>query len=116
MKREIANCKFVVVPSIWYDNCPYSILETLAIGKPVIGSNIGGIPELVKDGVNGLIFEHGNVLELKEKMSMLFENEILLKEYGKNARAIAIKEYSKENYYSKIIEIYKSILGDKDEQ
>ena len=38
----------VIVPSIWYENCPYSVLETLAIGKPIIGSWIGGIPELVR--------------------------------------------------------------------
>lgn len=50
IREYIRNSRFIVVPSIWYENCPYSILETLEIGKPVIGSRIGGIPELIEDG------------------------------------------------------------------
>lgn len=116
MQEKIANCKFVVLPSIWYDNCPYSILETLTIGKPVIGSDIGGIPELVRDKINGLIFEHDNILDLEEKMKLLFENKELVEEYGIKAKKIAQKEYAKDEYYDKLIEIYKDVLGDKNEQ
>ena len=64
MKEYIRKCKFVVVPSIWYENCPYSIIETLAIGKPIIGSNIGGIPELVQDNINGFTFKYDNIVKL----------------------------------------------------
>ena len=116
MQEEIANCRFVVLPSIWYDNCPYSILETLTIGKPVIGSDMGGIPELVRDKENGLIFKHDNIQELEEKMKLLFENKGLVEEYGKNAKKIAQKEYSRDKYYDKMIKIYEDVLGDKNEQ
>lgn len=116
MQEKIANCRFVVLPSIWYDNCPYSILETLAIGKPVIGSDMGGIPELVRDKVNGLIFRHNDIQELEEKMKLLFENKGLVEEYGKNAKKIAQKEYSRDKYYDKMIKIYEDVLGDKNEQ
>lgn len=116
MQEEIANCRFVVLPSIWYDNCPYSILETLTIGKTVIGSDMGGIPELVRDKVNGLIFRHNDIQELEEKMKLLFENKGLVEEYGKNAKKIAQKEYSRDKYYDKMIKIYEDVLGDKNEQ
>ena len=110
MKETIRKCKFVIVPSIWYENCPYSVMETLAIGKPVIGANIGGIPELVKDNKCGLIYEYDDIDDLADKMKKLFENEILVKEFGKNAKEDANRLYSKEIYYKKIINIYNRLL------
>ena len=105
VKKYIKNARFIVVPSIWYENCPYSVLETQAIGKPVIGADIGGIPELVKDKENGLIYNYNSINELESKMKLLFENKELAEQYGKNAKEYAQKMYNKENYYNKIIEI-----------
>src|SRR3972149_4769527 len=59
--KEIVKSKAVVMPSEWYENNPMSVLEAFALGKPVVGANIGGIPELVKDGVTGFTFEPGNI-------------------------------------------------------
>lgn len=110
MKEYIAKCKFVVLPSIWYDNCPYSILETLVIGKPVIGSDMGGIPELVKDKENGFIFKHDDINDLAQKMKILFEDDNLVKKLSENARSISRKLYSKETYYDTIIKIYEEVI------
>lgn len=110
VKEYIRKSRFVVVPSIWYENCPYSVLETLAIGKPVIGANIAGIPELVQDKVNGLTYQYDDIRELEEKMKLLFENKELADEYGRNAKNIAKKEYSKNEYYNKIIKIYEKLI------
>ena len=87
MTEATRKCKFVVVPSIWYENCPYSILETLAIGKPVIGSNMGGIPELVNDNENGFIYQYDKIDELSNKMKTLFENKKLVDKFSKIGRA-----------------------------
>lgn len=106
MNETIKNCKFVVVPSIWYENCPYSILETLAIGKPVIGANIGGIPELVIDNETGLLYKHDNIEELTNKMNKLFKNTDLVQKMSNNAKKCAASRYSKEKYYEDIIKIY----------
>lgn len=114
MKECIRNCKFVIVPSIWYENCPYSVMETLAIGKPIIGANIGGIPELVKDKENGLIYEYNKIEELTEKIEELFNNEELVHKLGKNAKENATKLYGEDVYYSKIIDIYKKISRGED--
>ena len=113
VKQYVSNARFIVVPSIWYENCPYSVMETLAIGKPVVGAKIAGIPELVKDGENGLLYEYNNTDELANKMRKLFENEKLAKQFGDNAKKIAQKLYAKETYYDKIEEIYTKILKGK---
>lgn len=110
VKEYVRKSRFIIVPSIWYENCPYSVLETLAIGKPIIGSNLGGIPELVKNNESGLIYTYNKPKELQEKMRALFENKELADELGKNAKQIAKKEYSKESYYNKIINIYEGAI------
>ena len=110
VNEKISKCRFVVVPSIWYENCPYSILETLSIGKPVIGAKIGGIPELVKDNNSGLLYDFDNVDELSQKMKLLFENKKLAIQLGNNARKNAVNEFSKEKYYNDILPIYKDLI------
>jgi glycosyltransferase involved in cell wall biosynthesis len=109
MKEVIRKCKFVVVPSIWYENCPYSVMETLAIGKTVVGANIGGIPELVKNEKSGLTYKYDDVDELADKMKTLFDNKNLVNQYGENAKKQAKNEYGKEEYYQKIIGIYERL-------
>lgn len=66
----IENASALVIPSEWLENYPYSVSEALAMGVPVIGSNVGGIPEMIYPGLNGLIFEHGNVEDLKLKLKL----------------------------------------------
>lgn len=110
VKDTVCRCRFVVVPSIWYENCPYSILETLAIGKPVIGAKIGGIPELVKDNETGLLYEFDSIEELTNKMEILFKDKTLAKKYGFQARKQAIECFDKEKYYNDILEIYSEII------
>lgn len=110
MKETIRKCKFVVVPSIWYENCPYSVIETLCTGKPVIGANIGGIPELVKNNKNGFTYKYDDINELADKMKKLFEDNALTKKFSIQAKEIAKEQYSKDNYYKKIIKIYNKVL------
>ena len=113
VKEYLRKARFVVVPSIWYENCPYSVMEALAIGKPVIGADIAGIPELVKDKVNGFLYKYDSILDLKSKMEIMYENPELAKKYGKNGKEIAVENYGKEKYYNEIIEIYKKLLKNK---
>lgn len=110
MKDTIRKCKFVIVPSIWYENCPYSVMETLAIGKPVIGANIGGIPELVKNEQSGFTYKYDDIDELANKMETLFNNEDLVSKYGVNAKKQANELYGKDMYYKNIMNIYEKLL------
>ena len=113
VKEYLRKARFVVVPSIWYENCPYSVMEALAIGKPVIGADIAGIPELVKDKVNGFLYKYDSILDLKAKMEIMYENPELAKKYGKKGKEMAVENYGKEKYYNEIIEIYKKLLKNK---
>lgn len=110
VKEAISKSRFVVVPSIWYENCPYSVMETLAIGKAIVGARIGGIPELVKDNQTGLLYEFDKTEDLAKKMQVLFANKELAKKFGENAKREANRLYGKEEYYKKIIRIYEKVI------
>ena len=113
IKEYISNCSFVVVPSIWYENCPYSILETLATGKAVIGSKIGGIPELIEQDINGYLYDYDDVDKLSKLINKLFTNENLRKKMGVESRKLAEKNYSIDAYYKKLNNYYEELVGEK---
>ena len=110
VKEYVRKAHVVVVPSVWYENCPYSVLETIAIGKPIIGADIGGIPELVIDGENGLLFESGNSKDLSKKISELYSNKKLYKKFCENSKKIS-KQYDKNKYYENLMKIYNDVLN-----
>jgi glycosyltransferase involved in cell wall biosynthesis len=68
LARVTQNARVVVLPSECYENAPMSVIEAMAYGKPVIGARIGGIPEMVIDGVTGFTFESGNETDLRDKL------------------------------------------------
>ena len=71
----IRGAKFSVYPSEWYENCPFSVMESIQYGTPVLGADIGGIPELIEVGVTGELFESGNVEALKDKIWKLWHEK-----------------------------------------
>lgn len=79
LQKLIAEAKLMVVPSECNENCPFSVMESQMYGTPVLGARIGGIPELIREGVTGELFESGNAVELREKLldmwTKLTENE-----------------------------------------
>lgn len=97
-----------VVPSIWYDNSPMVIYESLRSATPVIGSKIGGIPELIEEGRNGFLFEAGNVNELKDILENLILNIPELKKLEQGAFE-SVKKYSIDNHMAKLENIYHSL-------
>ncbi|WP_319548765.1 glycosyltransferase family 4 protein [Desulfogranum marinum] len=107
----ITNAAFVVVPSEWYENCSMVVLESMAFGKPVIGSRIGGIPEQVEDEKTGLLFEMGNVQELTRKMTILVESSTLRFQMGKAAREKLEKDYSLGEHNKKLLTVYSDLLS-----
>ncbi len=106
IREYIRNSRFIVVPSIWYENCPYSILETLEIGKPVIGSQIGGIPELIVNNENGFLYKSYNISELKEKLEILFSQDETVNRFSIKSHELYKNNYSPEAYYDKLMKIY----------
>lgn len=108
----VKNAYFIVVPSEWYENNPMTIIEGYAAGVPVIGSNIGGIPEIVIKGRTGYLFNPGNVDELTnivKTCESLSEKQYY--DFQRNALDFARYNFDKNKYYSKLIEFYKSLLS-----
>ncbi|MCK4322721.1 glycosyltransferase family 4 protein [candidate division WOR-3 bacterium] len=112
MEEFIAGASFVVLPSEWYENLPNSILEAFASGKPVVGSRIGGIPELVRDGETGLLFEPGNSNDLAEKMQWMIKHPKERQEMGQRARELVEKEYNSKLHYKRLMKVYKMALNE----
>jgi len=83
----------LLVPSI-AESLPMAILEALAMGKPVIASRIGGIPEVIKEGLNGFLFKPKDVFSLAEKLHILIKDEALRKGLSKEAREFVISRFS----------------------
>jgi glycosyltransferase involved in cell wall biosynthesis len=100
----VRKARFSVVPSEWFENNPFAILESLALGTPVLGARIGGILELVEENANGLLFESGNKDDLKSKIQLFFNNTIPF-DYETIAYD-ARSKYSAENHIQTILKIY----------
>lgn len=107
----IANSAFVVVPSEWYENCSMVVLEAMAFGKPIIGSDVGGIPEQIDDGKTGFLFKMGNANQLAEKMQILSDNPDMRLIMGKAAREKLEKQYSLQAHCDELLSIYYELLA-----
>jgi len=108
---EIRNSMFLVIPSEWYENNPLTVIEAFALGKPVVGARIGGIPEMVRDWETGLTFVSGDVNDLEGKIELMLNNSDRIAEMGKNARAYVEKELNAEVYYERLMEIYQMAIN-----
>lgn len=86
LETLVQEARLTVCPSRWYENCPLSVLESIKWGTPVLGADIGGIPELVKPGETGALFESGNVSSLKETLLSLWQDEEALSAMVRSCR------------------------------
>lgn len=98
----IANASFSLIASECFENCPFSVMESQMLGTPVIGADIGGIPELIHEGIDGELFESGNVEALKKKISTLWKDQEKQKQYAKQCGKISYD--SLEEYCKRLIE------------
>jgi len=111
LNEIIKHCRFVVVPSEWYENYPMAILEAMGWAKPVLGSNIGGIPEMIIDNENGWLFFPKNVNDLREKINLIYFNEELIRKCGYRARQTVEQKNCSTKYYQQLIKIYQQVLS-----
>lgn len=102
--KIIQEANFSVYPSEWYENCPFSVMESLVYGTPVIGARIGGIPELINENRTGLLFESGNEDELYRKIWMLWNDLELQERFRRNCDSVDFDLITK--YGDKMIQIY----------
>jgi len=109
----IGQAQFIVLPSRVYENLPLAVMEAFASSKPVVATELGGIPEMVEDGINGFLFPNGDVGALREKLKILVRDSNLRAEMGAKAREKAERLYNREKHYREVIEVYREVLGHK---
>jgi glycosyltransferase involved in cell wall biosynthesis len=110
LEELLRKARFSVIPSEWYENCPLSGIESFASGTPVVAADIGGLPEMVDDGENGLLFEPFSVDDLSRKMHRLFAQDGLAADMGRAARAKAEKRYGAGSHMQELLALYSSVL------
>lgn len=106
--RLIAEARFSIAASECPENCPFSVMESLKLGTPVIGAKIGGIPELIQDGETGLLVESGNKEELKAAIRRLWMDREENDRYIQNCRDVSYDNC--EEYCIKLLKIYEGII------
>ena len=111
VRDEMSRAAALVVPSIWYENFPRTIVEAFACGLPVIASRRGALAEIVRDGVTGLLFEPGNASDLANKIAWSTCHPEDMAAMGRNARLQYEAEFSAEVNYRLLMEIYAGVLA-----
>ncbi len=104
LEALIRKARFSVYPSQWYENCPFSVMESQMYGTPVLGAEIGGIPELIRAGKTGELFPYDNAGALKTAIRGLWENRALTDAYAANCRELIFD--TTEEYCRKLLKIY----------
>lgn len=105
LENLIRQARFSVYPSQWYENCPFSVMESQLYGTPVLGADIGGIPELIEVGKTGELFESGNAAQLEEKIRTLWEDRELTARYSENCAHLRFDDVAA--YTEKLLKLYR---------
>jgi glycosyltransferase involved in cell wall biosynthesis len=113
LRQLVRGSSLVVVPSIWYENNPFAIIEAFALGVPVLAARIGGIPELVIDGETGLLFEAGDSADLHAKIARLLGCPELGLELAKKALCHLEQHFSPGGHGEKLQRLYRELLEER---
>lgn len=106
----VRNSRAVVLPSEWYENAPMSVLESFALGKPVIGADIGGIPEMIEHGNTGWTFPSKDIAALAEILTVVQDMpDSQLKQIGDDCREFVSRTYTKARYTQEMQALYERI-------
>ncbi|MBP5291049.1 MAG: glycosyltransferase [Lachnospiraceae bacterium] len=105
LENLIRRAAFSIYPSEWYENCPFSVMESLMYGTPVIGADIGGIPELVVDGKTGDLFKASDARDLRKKLKALWTDKERLQRYTDNCKDISFDDI--EVYTQRLLKVYR---------
>jgi len=109
----IMQSRFVMIPSVCYENFPMSLLDAFRFGVPVIASRIGSLAELIRDGKTGLLFNPGDADDLAAKVNWLWNHPEESECMGRIARLEYEQKYTSDKNYQILIEIYKKAIAER---
>lgn len=108
----LGNCRFVVVPSIWHENFPYVIFQAFAAGKPVLGAERGGIPELVEEGTRGWVYDVDDIKVLSDKLKKISKlDDAEIQQMGENAKQYIVDNFGDETIHIELMSAYERVLA-----
>lgn len=110
LARLYSSADFLVVPSV-QDNLPNSILESMSCGIPVVGYEVGGIPDMVRPNITGLLATAGKPLELRDAIFELATNSELRRNMSENCRKVILSEFAPEGIAERYLALYLEIAG-----
>lgn len=111
VRHLLSESSAVLVPSLCFENQPFSILEAFAAGKPVIASDLGGMSELVRNSNGGLLVPPGDARALAESMKWIASHTSQANEMGQIARDYAMKTHSVQSHYNRLTKVYERVLN-----
>jgi glycosyltransferase involved in cell wall biosynthesis len=103
-KKVFKNIHYTIIPSLCYENSPGVVYDSFKYATPVIASALGGIPEIVQEGVNGYLFEPGNKISLLNKLNQSYYNLDKFEQMSENAK-IKARDFDIKNYVYKILSL-----------
>ena len=104
--RLLAGARAAVVPSEWAENAPMAVLEPMVLGRPVIATRMGGIPEQIRDGVDGVLVNAGDELQLAAALRVLADDAALADRLGRSARERATTTFGPQAHLDGLLGIY----------
>lgn len=107
---HMAQCHAVILPSL-QEGCPYVVLEALSLGVPIVGSAVGGVPDLVRDGEDGLLVPPGQPDALARAITRLIEDPRLLSTFRQNALARR-DEFTVCEMADRLLDVYRSVISE----
>lgn len=107
--KALSECTIFILPSKT-EALPISILEAMSFSKPIVATNVGGIPSIVKESYNGWLFDYQNANQLQDIIDIIFTNRSMIKEFGKNSKYIS-ELYSTSNIKKELISLYESLTN-----
>lgn len=105
LQTLIREARFSIYPSEWYENCPFSVMESQMYGTPVLGADIGGIPELIQSGKTGELFPAGDARALTDAIARLWNDRALTEQYAANCAHVAFMNV--EDYCTQLLTLYR---------
>lgn len=108
--RTMSEAACLVMPSIWYEVCPKTLLESLAVGTPVLASRLGAMAEFIDDGRTGRHFTPGDPQDLADQLQRMLGNRYALEAMRIAAREEFLSKYTAQRNYELLIDIYRSVL------
>lgn len=109
-KEFYLNSSILIISSIWPENLPYAILEAMNYGLTVVGSKIGGIPELIEHKKTGLLFNPSDEADFKEQLNYLLKDLRIIEQMGKNATSKAKEKFSWDRTIKSYLDLYKQLF------